>query len=182
MVHSDFIDQLAEAITRAWTKCGLALKPYMEGNDEAQKEGRYILVLVEFFYFFIHVVRRYALIILGREGEKELMKKLQPVMVDYAVSICFSQFDEDYRRHISQRLPAGIEERDKYYSEGDYLPPEKANQSERPWIITLLISHVIRQSVSPTNEPQIINEAMKVTLNQVFLLDPEKRITAIKHN
>src|SRR5512140_3427812 len=76
--NPDPVDEVGAAVTRAWTECGIALRPHMNGRDEGEREGHYILVLVEFFYFFVHMASRYAALILGREGREKLMKELLP--------------------------------------------------------------------------------------------------------
>ena len=77
------------------------------GGNDGEREGHYILVLLEFFYFFVHMVRRYAMPILCQQGEEALLNELQPLLIDYAVKICFARFDEDYRRHVSERPTRG---------------------------------------------------------------------------
>ena len=124
----------------------MALKSHMAGDNDGEREGHHILFLLELFYFFVHMVRRYALPILGQAGEEKLLNALQPVLIDYAVKICFARFDEKYQRHVSQRLPVGLMERDKYYADGDLNFPETEVPRDRAWIVTLLIRHVNLQS------------------------------------
>ena len=177
MAHIDSIDELAEAVTRAWSECGVALKPHMAGDNDGEREGHYILVLLEFFYFFVHMVRRYAMPILGRQGEEKLLSELQPLLIDYAVKICFARFDEDYRRHVSQRLPVGLSERDKYYADGDLNALQPGVQSDRAWIVTMLIKQVTMQSGKPLPNSQITREVINITVDQLIALDLEKRLS-----
>jgi len=180
MAHFDSLDELAEAVTRAWSNCGVALKPHMAGDNDGEREGHCILVLMEFFYFFVHVVRRYALPIMGQESEQKLFNELQPLLVDYAVKVCFARFDEDYRRHVSERLPMGLSERDKYYADGDLNAPEPEVASDRPWIVTMLIRYVNLQAGKPFPNPHITREVINITVDQLIALDLEKRIVDIK--
>jgi len=180
VAHIDSIDELAEAVTRAWSECGVALKPQMAGDNDGEKEGHYILVLLEFLYFFVHMVRRYAIPILGQEGEEKLLNELQPLLIDYAVKICFARFDEDYRRHVSGRLPVGLSERDDYYADGDLNAPEPGVTGDRPWIVTMLIRHVNLQSGKPFPNSQITREVINITVDRLIGLDLEKRIFDIK--
>lgn len=180
-VNLDPVDELGAAITRAWTECGIALRPHMDGHNEGEREGHYILVLVEFFYFFVHVVSRHALLILGQKGRGKLMKELLPLLIDYAVKICFARFDTDYQQHIRERLPIGISERDVHYREGAMKAPESGAKSEPVWVVTMLIRHVNIQSGKPPSDPQIMREVIKVAVDQVIALDLERRMIAIKH-
>lgn len=177
----DPVDELGAAITRAWTECGIALRPHMNGQNEGEREGHYLLVLLEFFYFFFHMASRYALLILGQGGREKLIKELLPLLIDYAVKICFARFDTDYQQHIRGRLPIGISERDAYYADGDLRAPESGAKSEPVWVVTMLIRRINTQSGKPPRDPEIMREVIKVAVDQVIALDLERRMIAIKH-
>jgi hypothetical protein len=177
----DLVDELGAAITRAWTECGIALRPHMDGQNEEEREGHYILVMVEFFYFFVHMASRYALLILGQKGREKLMKELLPLLIDYAVKICFARLDRDYQQHIRGRLPIGISERDAHYGDGALKAPESGAKSEPVWVVTMLIRRVNIQSGKPPRDPQIMREVIKVAVDQVIALDLERRMIAVKH-
>ena len=176
----DKVDELAAAITKAWAECGIALRPLIAGEDDGEKEGHYVLVLVEFFYFFVHLTNRFALTFLGGEDGRRFIKNLSPLLIDYAVKICFAHFDENYREHVRERLPVGIAEREASYSEGTVRPPEQGVADNRVWIVTMLARHVNMKSGKPPRDPAIIREVIKAVVDQVEALNLERQISTFK--
>ncbi len=176
----DSIDALGAAIANAWAKCGEAIRPMMAGPSKGEQIGHYILSTVEFFYFFIHMTDRYALPILGLKDRDRLMGELVPLSVDYVVKVLFKDFDEDYQRHVRQRLPNGVSERDAYYSSGVLSPPDDADSSARAWVVTMLVAKVHMQSGQAQHDPEIVGTVIKAAIEQMIDLNLEVRIREIR--
>lgn len=178
------VEELGEAIVKAaFVECGMALKPYVSGQDESpEKEGHYLLVSLEFFYFFVHVVSRYALIILGREGQNKLMKEFIPLVIVWVMEV-YSRFipDKQFLQNLKERLPISISHRDADYAHGGLAAPESGKKSEQVWVVVMLVRNVNIQSGKPPHDNQIMTEVLKVAINQMIALDIKSRIIAIKH-
>ncbi|CAN5471051.1 hypothetical protein BH10ACI2_BH10ACI2_12440 [soil metagenome] len=176
----DPIDALGAALAGAWAECGVAMRPHMAGTESGEQEGQYILTMLEFFYFFMHLTDRYALPILGRADRDWLMEELIPLSIDYVAKILFSRFEDDYQQDVRRRLPEGVAKRDSYYADGDMMSPEPGMKSERVWIVTMLIRNVNIKSGKPPNDPLILREVIRVVTDQMVALQLEKRVSGIK--
>jgi hypothetical protein len=65
--------------------CAEALKPDLEkkfGKDSKEFHSKYIPVLLEFMYFFLHLTNRSAFAQLGHEKRNKLYDELAPLVID----------------------------------------------------------------------------------------------------
>ena len=88
--------------------CAEALKPDLEkkfGKDSKIFNSKYIPVLFEFMYFFIHLTDRYAFNQLGLERRNKLIDELGPATIDATIQTFFG--------HCPKNIKDGIE-RDFY--------------------------------------------------------------------
>jgi len=84
--------------------CAESLKPDLEekfGKDSKEFHSKYIPVLFEFMYFFLHLTNRYAFAQLGNERRNKLYDELVPPTIDAMI--------ETYFGHWPQNLKDGIE-------------------------------------------------------------------------
>jgi hypothetical protein len=94
------VERLARDIFRAAIENSEVLKERIEGNDDADKDERRLLVIFEWLYFFMHLANRMAYRELGQPGRLEIQKKLLALTARPAI--------EGLMGHWPDRLKVGM--------------------------------------------------------------------------
>lgn len=94
------ISNLALSILQGSFSCGEALKPYLSTPTQAENDALYVMVCYEFIYFFLHLMNRFALSILGNDGRIKLQNEIAPLIVMPAISGFFEHWPEDKKEEM----------------------------------------------------------------------------------
>lgn len=85
--------------------CAESLKPDLEekfGKDSKEFHSKYIPVLFEFMYFFLHLTNRSAFGQLGQEKRSKLQDKLAPLAVDATIQTLFGHWPTNLKDGIKK--------------------------------------------------------------------------------
>jgi hypothetical protein len=98
------VSKLPKKVFTMSLSCAETLKPDLEkkfGKDRSLFGSKYIQVLFEFMYFFIHLTDRYAFSQLGNERRSGLYDELVPATIEASIETLFG--------HCPQNIKEGIE-------------------------------------------------------------------------
>lgn len=90
------LHKLSNMIFEKSLLCAEDLKPDLEekfGKDSKEFHAKYIPVLFEFMYFFLHLTNRSALFQLGYEKQKKLYGVLAPLVIDNTARTLCALYD-----------------------------------------------------------------------------------------
>jgi len=85
MNNESALSKLSKNISEKSLLCAEALRPDLEkkfGKDTKEFQSKYILVLLEFMYFYLHLTNRSAFAQLGHEKRNKLQEELVPLVID----------------------------------------------------------------------------------------------------
>ncbi|MGA2831656.1 MAG: hypothetical protein ABSE55_01165 [Terracidiphilus sp.] len=98
------LSKLSDKVFEKSLLCAEVLKPDLEkkfGKDSKEFHSKYIPVLLEFMYFFLHLTNRSAFAQLGHEKRNILYDELAPLTIDATI--------ETYFGHWPKNLKDGME-------------------------------------------------------------------------
>lgn len=87
--------------------CTEALKPDLErkfGKDTEEFNSKYIPVMFEFMYFFLHLTDRYAFGQLGEERRNKLVEELVPTTIAIIIEVYFAKSPKHVKEGIEKEL------------------------------------------------------------------------------
>ncbi len=102
--NESVLSRLSNIVFEKSLLCAEVLKPDLEkkfGKDSKEFHSKYVPVLFEFMYFFLHLTDRYAFAQLGNERRNKLIDELVPPTIDATI--------ETYFGHWPKNLKDGIE-------------------------------------------------------------------------
>lgn len=97
------LSNLSEKIFENSLLCAESLKPDLEekyGKDSKEFHSKYIPVLFEFMYFFLHLTNRSAFGQLGQEERSKLQDELAPLEIDTTIETLFGHWPKNLRDGI----------------------------------------------------------------------------------
>lgn len=97
------MSKLSKKVFEMSLLCTETLKPDLEkkfGKDSKEFHSKYIPVLFEFMYFFLHLTNRSAFAQLGHERRNELYDELVPLTIDTTIEIYFGHWPKNLKDGI----------------------------------------------------------------------------------
>jgi hypothetical protein len=99
------MSKLSKRVFEESLLCAETLKPDLEktfGKDSKIFHSKYIPVLFEFMYFFLHLTNRYAFAQLGHERRNKLYDELVPPTIDATIKTCFGHWPKNLKDGIER--------------------------------------------------------------------------------
>jgi hypothetical protein len=113
------VSKLGKKVFENSLLCAESLKPDLEekfGKDSKEFHSTYILVLLEYMWFFLHLTNRYAFAQLGHERRNKLLDVLGPSTIDATIETYFSHWPQSLKDGIERDFYKNLNNREIEYA------------------------------------------------------------------
>jgi hypothetical protein len=123
------MSKLSKKVFEMSLLCAETLKPDLEnkfGKDRKIFNSKYIPVIFEFMYFFLHLTDRYAFAQLSHEKRNKLYDELVPFTIDSTIEVYFGHLPKNLKDEIERDLYSNFNNAGTDYSSCKelFLKPE----------------------------------------------------------
>jgi len=122
------IGELSNVIFKNSLDCAEALKNYLNDSTEKERQEKWIYVLFEFIYFFMHMTNRIAFGKLGNERRIKLQNELAPLIIDPTIKSLFGHWPKKLKEGIKSAIGKTIILENDIEEELGIIEPGKKNK------------------------------------------------------
>ncbi|HEV2176532.1 MAG TPA: hypothetical protein VGW33_04925 [Terriglobia bacterium] len=108
--------RLAKAITRATFNSAERFKKSIRSSTDQERLEKWVYVMFEFMYFYMHMSSRVALEVLGPEQRGELCGQLAPLVARPVLGSVFGHWPEGLKAGLERDVYNGLSEAESAYS------------------------------------------------------------------
>ena len=148
------IGELSTAIFKSSLGCAEALKNYLNDSTEKERQEKWVYVLFEFIYFFMHMTNRIAFGKLGDERRIKLQGQLAPLIIDSTIKSLFGHWPQKLKQGIKNEFYEKLNDAEIEYSGcKEFLP--KDNPFSDKALFSKLAKNVA-ELFGHTNNPEML--------------------------
>ena len=149
------IGELSNVIFKTSIECAEALKNYLNDSTEKERQEKWIYVLFEFIYFFMHMTNRIAFGNLGDERRIKLQNELAPIIIDPTIESFFGHWPKKLKEGIESDFYMKLNDAEIEYSDCKQLLPKDNPFSDKA-LFSKLAKNVAELSGHSHNQEMLI--------------------------
>jgi hypothetical protein len=118
------LSKLSNKVFEKSLRCAESLKPDLErkfGRDSKEFHSKYVPVLFEFMYFFLHLTNRFAFAQLGHERRNRLYDELVPPTIDATIEAYFGHWPKNLKEGIERDFLSNLNNAEMEYGSCEEL-------------------------------------------------------------
>jgi hypothetical protein len=117
--HDSALSNLSKKVFENSLLCAESLKKNLEekyGKDSKEFHSKYIMVLFEFMYFFLHLTNRSAFKQLGQQKRSKLLEELGPLVVHATTETLFGHWPQNLKDGIKKDFYKSLDNSEMEYA------------------------------------------------------------------
>ena len=147
--------RLAETITKSAFRCADAIKPSIGFLTRDENDARWALVLNEFYFFFLHMLNRQALAVLGDARRAELQDLVGPLVVGSLIETIYGHWPTDRKQGLRGEFYDNMNKAELEYSNCNCLLPPEGDPFSTKALLLKLAQNVTNWCANPTDKKLI---------------------------
>jgi hypothetical protein len=173
--ESQPILRLVQAVTQSSFACANAIKPGIGFLTRDENNARWALVLNEFYFFFLHMLNRHALMALGDGGRGELQDRVGPLVVGSLVESVYGHWPDDRKQGLRGEFYDNMNRAELEYANCNCLIPEGGDPFSTKALLVKLAQNVTNLCANPTDK-KLIWTVIETTWNELKRVNLEKLV------
>lgn len=150
------IGELSNVIFKTSLDCAEKLKNYLNDSPEKERQEKWIYVLFEFIYFFMHMTNRIAFGKLGNEGRIKLQGELGPLVIEPTIKSLFGHWPNKFKEGIKNEFYEKLNDAEMEYSGCNELLSKDHPFTSDKALFPKLARNVAELSGHPNNPEMLI--------------------------
>jgi len=171
------IGELSNVIFKNSLDCVEALKDYLNYSTEKEKQEKWIYVLFEFIYFFMHMTNRIAFGKLGNKRRIKLQDELAPLVIDPTIKSLFDHWPKKLKEGIKSDFYEKLNDAEIEYSDCKELLIKDNPFSDKA-LFSKLAKNVTELS-GHSNNPEMIIQIITLSVDIWKNMKLEKLVDAV---
>jgi len=171
------IGELSNVIFKTSIECAEALKNYLNFSTEKEKQEKWVYVLFEFIYFFMHMTNRLSFSKLGNEQRIKLQGELAPVVIDPTIKSLFDHWPKNLKEGIKNEFYEKLNDAEIEYSDCKELL-SKDNPFSDNALFSKLAKNVAELS-GHSNNPEMLIQIITLSVDAWKNMRLEELVDAV---
>jgi hypothetical protein len=172
------IVELSNVIFKSSLDCAEALKNYLNDFTEKERQERWIYILFEFIYFFMHMTNRIAFGKLGNEGRIKLQDELAPLIIGPTIESLFGHWPRKLKQGIKNDFYEKLNDAEIEYSGCNELLSKDHPFTSDKALFSKLARNVAELS-GHSNNPAMLLQIITVSVDAWKNMKLEELVVAV---